>query len=267
MSNLIPTPRTDKNGRIVLRHMNPDAAPSHLRASLPTVGALAQRVSDRESIHKYFISTWKSFDGEELTKALKLLQEESEGTIPLLHGCLTAGGSSAIHAYIAGHIGASIMELIKAMNRSSYDPNWRDECKDVLSPEFRGHTSRLWHALAVSEESGYEWDDPEVHARWIRNTQILVENNWNDVDLPKSDDHWRGMSALALVQLHTGKEIFYTDPDLIAQVPGFVELAGNHHDLKRVMDIAVPRQLIDANAIRAIMDQQNIAPAVGSGIL
>lgn len=267
MSNLIPTPRTDKNGRVVLRHMNPETAPSYLRASLPTVGALSRRVSDRESLHEYFMSKWKSFDGGELSKALKLLQEDSEETIPLLYKYLTAGGSGSTHAYIEGHIGASIMEVINASNRSSYDPKWRDKCKDILSPKFRGETSRLWHALTVSDESGYEWDDVEEHANWIKNTQILVESNWSDVDLPKSDAHWRGMSALALVQLHTKNEVFYTHKDLIKQVPGFVELAGTHGDLRQVMDIAVPRYLIDADAIRDIMDQQSGAPAIGSGVL
>jgi hypothetical protein len=160
------------------------------------------------------------------------------------------------------------MELIKAMGRSSYDPDWKDHCEDILAPYFSAETSRLWHALAVADESGYEWSDIEEVAKWTRSTQSLTEVNWNDVDLPQDESYWRGMTALTLVQLHTGKEIFYTDKDLIKQVPGFVELAGTHSDLSRIMAIAVPRFLIDADAIRDIMAQQNTTPsAVGSGVL
>jgi hypothetical protein len=156
------------------------------------------------------------------------------------------------------------MELITAMNRSSYDPNWQDKCKDILAPRFRTYTSRLWHALTVADESGYEWRDPEEVAKWTRSTQSLIVYN---VDSPEDESYWRGMTALALVQLHTGNEIFWNEKDLIEQIPGFVELAGTHDDLSRVMAIAVPRFLIDADAIRDIMSQQDSAPAIGSGVL
>lgn len=264
MSNLIPTPRTDKNGRSVVRHMKAELTTSQPRTPMPTVGILAQHISDRDALHSYFMKTWKSFDGEELTEALKLLQGRSEGILPMLHNYLTSGNSST-HAYIDGHIGASIMELIKAMGRSSYDPDWQDHCGDILSPRFRTRTSRLWHALTVADESGYEWNDVEELARWTRSTQSLIVYN---VDLPQEESYWRGMTALALLQLRTGNEILWNEKDLIEQIPGFVELAGTHDDLIRVMAVAVPRYLIDADAIRDILRQQDDTPsAVGSGIL
>lgn len=267
MSNLTPTPRTDKNGRTVIRHMKTEQATVLNRAPLPTVGQLVRRTSPRDAVHKYFMEEWVRFDKEKLGEALDLIEKECADTIPVLHRFLTAETSDDIHSYIDAHIGAVIKELIDLMGSAQYNSNWRSRCNDTLSTRFPADVNRLWHALHVSQEVTSEIMDTAEIALWTRSTQILIESDWDAVDDQQDDVYWRGMTALTIYQLQTGKQLFYNDHDLISQIPGFVELSGTHPDIRKVVEVATERSTIDAEVIRDIMAQQEPAPAIGNGVL
>ena len=263
MNRLIPTPRTDKNGHVVVRHLKPEPAVSS-RSLVPTVGTLMQQISARDFLIEHYRESGWGVSDEKVSEALKHLEEDSDDILPLLQKCLRTGSELA-QAYASGYISSVLMNILDAKTHASYDPTWKMRCSSAWSPVLRSEISRKWHGINVVQDSEHQWDDPDEHADWIESTQSLIES---DTESPKEDHYWRGMSALALVQLINDAEIFYNDSVRIAQIAGFVELAGSHHDLRQIMDIAVPRNLIDAEAIRTIMEQQSSgATAMGTGVL
>lgn len=233
----------------------------------PTVGDLTGQIAARDAVLVSFMDSGWLCTKEEALAVLNLWQEDSPDTLPLVHKYLSSDNPN-VHAYMDGYIGSVIVGVIDEMKDPRFLREWREQKHESWSAGFRSDISRRWHALTVSEDTGYEWDDTEQYAEWIKSTQTLIETNHNDVNLPKTDSYWRGMASLTLVQLINDHEIFWDEKDVIAHVPGFIELTGNHPDLKVIMDVAVPRNLIDADAINSILRQQGEgAAAVGDGVL
>jgi hypothetical protein len=153
MSNLIPTPRPDKNGVVVIRHMKPPAA-SHLGAASvprPTIANDSERDRNLASIH----SALEDVGGVRIKKVLARLSDDD---LAMLRTRVEGGGRKWLdwvtRSFQVGreHCGVAMVE-----------------CEDFFSACHDGAN----YSLSAGMRSVYEviGEEPSV-----RPTQFNIEN-------------------------------------------------------------------------------------------
>jgi hypothetical protein len=110
-----------------------------------------------------------------------------------------------------------------------------------------------------------DYDDPQEYFDWISSTATLDEVPDSDKD---RDEYWRGLGALTLVQLCTDEITFWDRKDKLKHTKKFIEVSGNHPEVKDFIALAIERDTVDAEAINAIMEHRgNLHASLYDGAL
>lgn len=275
MSNLTPTPRTDKNGVTSIRHMKP-VGDTPVRSNIPTVRVMTERITARNFVKKKLLTMaaqTRFITEKEIDAAIKMMQEANPLLLPTAHRLMTTGTEKSMldadgfFLRAAHDLAYEIRKMPTVGNRK-----WtNNKIPDALTGMMLNNLSMRSNALILWEELGHErseWQDEESYLSWTNSTLSVAEFNVEKAAEPKDDWYWRGLGALALVQLATDHEIYYTQRERIAQVNGFIEYVGQHDDVSSVLEFAIARDLIDADALRSLTEQgESGTPSLSEGIL
>lgn len=260
MSNLIPTPRTDKNGHVVVRHMKPSQEPSSL-SRLSAVAPVLQEAEGTPLTHGEIADLLRA-EGqhvEDAEKCLELLQEKDDGVLPLAWELLTTGNSDG-RKLVAGKLAENMLSIAE-----SYEKNpakWRRTTfkNRFLAPEL----AKVWSIANVCEELGMSLDIDDKKSFYqvygpISNYHYVLHQGM----YPKAavePDYWRGFIAL----FHVKSERPYID---IENAEPFMTWAGKHENLRAVVDVARERETLDVNTLSGVLEDQNPSSPVRDGVL
>lgn len=267
MSNLTPTPRVDKNGQTVIRHMKPEVAATP--RSIPTVGSLMKQISARDRVMKHYLESASNDDKDNVRTALTLLHEDDPATLIMIDTYLTTGSDEArtsVDKYVGLVLDTITVSRHNAAFRNAKD--WKQkECPDVWAPTLPRELRKRWNALNLAVDSGLhvDYDDPQEYFDWIRSTATLDTVPDTEED---RDEYWRGLGALTLVQFATDEISYWDRKGRLPYTRRFVEVAGSHPEVKEFLALAIERETVDSDAINAILEHRNnLTPSLYDGAL
>lgn len=275
MNKLIPTPRVDKNGRTVIRHMKADEAPAKAPA-IPAVTMPKQTPKGRvEDVAALLIQHGKtSMDSPDMAMYLRYLDDDNETTLPLFKRLLSTGEPEA-QGVVARFLNETL-EAIKEAGNDSYDPfdedgedyeehwNWHDNCPEVWFPTSSHAALRLWNAVTVMNESGYTGDKNDIYYAISEMEMSLPEMDPRDNKESLTNRYWRGTVALAVGGMNIKRE----DSENRERIPEFISWAGRHDDIATVIRTVQERKTIDTQMLEEIIaEKYSTVAAVREGVL
>lgn len=227
--SLVPTPRTDKNGWTVIRHMKPQSdAPTSTKAIPPVTSSPEAKMQ---------------------AKVEKVLGKAPEEMVDLAQRLMTTGTATGqqwvlkpIGAY---HFGQSAQRKFNRITES-------DETPEEVMITMR----ELWNAGNVSEETGRVGE-----VDFFKDGDfIYLEHSSREVF---TDAQWRGYAALRLsgeplINQNIGFE--YGDVD------EFIDWAGAQDNIGAVISFARERRTMNVSILSELMTAYS-APAMREGTL
>lgn len=259
MSSLIPTPRIDKNGVTVIRHMKPDVSGAS-SVSLPAVvlPAAAPAGPTNEDIRR-ILDPDSAVHGR-FEEPLNLLREENSKTIPLIGDLLTTGNDDGKR--LVAEIFRTSLCVIRDIHEYSDDENdWRADAAEWLSPELEGKLVRAWVIGNISAQKGLAINDAAFREmdRTARHTHDSHELRTIKPQQTTSKVYWRGIIALA----KSGVRMMDDHRD----TSRFIQWAGEHEDIQPVITLAAQRNTLDVETLEGILADQNPSSPVRDGVL
>lgn len=263
MSNLIPTPIIDKRGRQTTVHKKPVTAETKLRA-MPVPSLPAAEVSPLDDLTDLL-----SADGEVASKVpdlrmiLEMINKDHAESVSLFIRLL-ASGTEAARDRALGVIKTNLIDIQDAFDSfrhgESGSPNWWEDCIDSWHPTADSNVLRAWHTMTVIEEA-----DNGVNANDVFYQISDLEIMFTAVDprfqnYPTEDGFWRGVAALAMCE-----EAPYKEED--STLKKFIEWAGNHDDVRKVIGVAKERDTIRVDVLEDILSRQDANSPVREGLL
>lgn len=267
-NNLIPTPRTDKNGRTVIRHVKADTGTAASATAIPPVASPAPKLSPQEQDQSFIHSVYGDDTGalpRRYKEAVRYMLDKNPGTLELIDGLLAKenpGGSQSVRQHIRDSL-----KLISDQLELNDDKHLVElSYTDSYSAGFKETLVRAWAIGSVRGDysdgvSGYHDNDFQDG---IAGTRLIIYGDYIETH-PKREsdtDYWRGMMAL-----------YFTDPDYDlsdeeqAEIDPFIDFAGKHEDIGLVIRLAVERKTRNVSTLRGIIDQGSDAPAIRDGVL
>lgn len=271
MSNLIPTPRIDKNGRTVIRHMKPEDTTQ----KTPVIPAVAVPEQTPQQRVREIIDLLQggSMDHADLAMYLRYLDDDNSKTLPLFKKLLTTGTPQAQRA-VESYLHEVIGDIKEAGDGgSSYDEdemddyddhwNWIDRCPDAWHPHSTHNALRIWNTFNVMDEHGIEGNRYEIIHRI---TELgTMHNDLDPMMNPESmrNRFWRGAAAAAI-----GTEERNTERAQWGHIKEFVQWAGRHEDIAIVINTVKERRILHPEMLdQVIAEKAGISPAVREGVL
>lgn len=250
MSNLIPTPRTNKNGVTSIRHMKPEhpgtpAAHAALASIAPAAPQAPASISNKRVIS--MLKNSFNMPDTAIEVCLDYMRSDNEETIPLAVHLMSNGNEDARR--MAHNIFyQAIRRLDNARYEEETDEFWYEKCEASWSDSLQPELAMVW---AVGEtidetETSTSWATLRTSATYFNNA-LMVDAGHGDEKSPTSTEYWRGISALALAnELEKGSMDEWRE---------FVEHAGTHDDLKSLVNTAKERGTVNVESLRSIMEQ------------
>jgi hypothetical protein len=214
-----------------------------------------------------------TFSATEARACLDVLQEDNEGTLPLITRLLSAGTHSGRER--VKYLVRSALRHVHVQYKTSHlNLDWKLNCGNALSPRLSEQIIRNWNISNVLEET----EDAAEFGQTLRDVGASHDYfGWTDYPFKgetASDEYWRGLTALKL----TGVE-FRPAPDRRARARvrdeysfheksfEFIRFAGEHDDIQIVTKTAKERQTIDVATLRECISGDSGVPAVSAGAL
>lgn len=203
MSSLVPTPRTDKNGRIVTRHVRAEQ-PVKTATAMPAIPAAQTKstaeLEDRRELHRFLL---EHFDIEaidpryasEWLTATENLDRDDPATLTLARELMTTGPAKA-REYAAREAKWIIDSVIDADDYSATRDGWREYAPRVLSPRGKNMLAAAWCMGAVHESVGAQ----RTEDAWMSSLIQVLRVHGRFAPEPDSDASdrrawWRGLAA------------------------------------------------------------------------
>jgi hypothetical protein len=247
MSNLIPTPRTDKNGRTVIRHMkdrllgNQKPTQTIPVVAQPRTGNYHGRVG---SIVRYYLLELPNFHvpipaTEDFSKAMGGLNENVPDILVTIERLMSVGTESARKA-----VALCLLDEVKMAQYGVGDI--------VVKPKLlESRLLALWNAENVADEAGLSGRlDFRKKSRLI----ITPEEGYSDAE-------WRGHAAFRLA-FETTKS-----PCDSGNLIEFIRWAGREKDIAKVIEFARERRTIDPGTIKPLMESSESNSVLRDGLL
>lgn len=277
VSSLVPTPRTDKNGRTQIRHVRPTGPVPGAR-HLPAAPDLTP---ERRAVVSLLVEANRHNDlrvmQEPDVRALEKVCALDSRFRPLAARILTDGGSLARSAALA-----TLEQLIGDVRQALDMADHPDQTYPaaILAAWTglvgRRQLARAWAVGNVYDEFGEEargplmWRDEIFEATNLdKLLGFAAEAGESETDEPDWA-YWRGIGAIRAVSNLRGGTPHEPMIDALHRMPmvHFARWAGTHEDLRSVVRVAVDRQTYDADTIKAVLDEEaGAAPAIREGVL
>jgi len=264
MSNLVPTPRVDKNGRLTIRHMKPEAAPAtaSLSASAPSLGTVGKRqMSDKEFL-AYLAPEREDFQHEMYQDALYCITEHSPDVIEDVVSLLELGneaGSRSVRELLVENLDTVAYQMTQGKDVSSRVDGFENRT-DTLKEALVAHwsvgalSSEARECFFYSIQSGVS-QTLQVH-RSIKSASGTEEHD----DL----SYWRAVGATALlVGVLSGDDL--SDGE-VRERRELVQWMETKEYLGDIIRVGVERGLKDVESIKAVLESDT-PPSLSSGAL
>lgn len=121
----------------------------------------------------------------------------------------------------------------------------------------------LWNTANVLADTHSSFTVSEVMGNniLVRNT---ITNACTSLDgVVPEVQQWRGIAALTISRMNAAEPVFLDAEHL----PGFIQWAGAHEDIGKVIDVASERRTFHHETLQGILLEQKGKPALGSGVL
>lgn len=256
MSNLIPTQRTDKNGRTIIRHMKDQNDDSKKLASFPHVAistVSSAMPSDDDLVEMIFGSSPDPEFVPKFKKYLEGLPLSDSGMISsfvALVGAGSPGGTETARRFLSEKLESAILY------------------NSIVHPRYTGQLLRAWAIGDVRDEVGLPFDQRGEYniIEGVSGIRSLLKQGKQDkqphddvtTDLP----YWRGLTALYLTDL----DLFAEDED-IETAKRFIEWAGHRDDIGAVVRLAAERTIGEPAELEDLMNEMKGHSALGDGTL
>lgn len=276
MSSLIPTPRTDKNGRTVIRHMKADAKRigsklAHAAPVLPnqeTQVSLIDLVEMADTNRR--MPDFSPVSKEIKVQAATLLHEIVPDAAPLLTRLAEIGTPTAVslacEAY--DHSLSSIVYAFGLDKPQLSTGNTEHEANRTAIEYVKKHTlsqmRSAWNFGNVMEDLGTA--DPAttsfVYGRYRQVVEKEVKRYDSRFNPEKaSDNYWRGIAVF------TATDVEDYSPEGEIRAKAFIKWAGKRKDIALITAIAKERETVDIETIQQVLDAGNDASALMDGAL
>lgn len=249
MNNLIPTPRTDKNGRVVVRHMRGQDENDKGRG-LPPVSLPEAQVafpSNEQIVDMIFGSS----DHELVSRATQYLESYAvpkviEAFIALVD-LGSPGGTEGARRFLDEKMSSAIL------------------FQTIMSPRYTPQIMSVWAINEVREKAGIPFDQREEYDALedirITRQRIRVDHLRHD-DVASDLNHWRGVAAFHWAGFDSGPEEWSVE-----DTRRFIEWAGDHDDIGMVVRIAKKRSIRNPDEMESLIAEITSHNALGEGIL
>lgn len=267
MSNLVPTPRTDKNGRVVVRHMKPETGASSLK-SLPQVSplpvSLLSSYTDDDLIEAFGLNnvsvpTMKTT----ILRGILIMREEKEATSLALE--LINYGNEKLAESVRKKAVTSHSRILNY----SYSPGGyvdaEKRCQEAWGPSTIPELILEWAKISVIESLDIDPDSLKAN--------YLIDDGINKLHTALTDDedreargkdfdHWRNMSLLHFMGIRKvkSKEGKRTALELS-------EWLDRQEDAAAIVRLARERKVYTVKELEDLTEQVNVNPSLSSGIL
>ena len=265
MSNLVPTPRVDKNGRLTIRHMKPEAATASasLSASAPSLGTVGKRqMSDKEFL-AYLAPEREDFQHEMYQDALYGITEHSPDVIEDVVSLLELGneaGSRSVREFFVENLDTVAYQMTQGKDVSSRVDgfeNRTDTLKEALVVHWSvgALSSEARECFFYSTQSGVS-QTLQVH-RSIKSASG-TEAHANDLS------YWRAVGATALlVGVLSGDDLSAGE---VRERRELVQWMKTKEYLGDIIRVGVERGLKDVESIKTVLES-DVPPSLSSGAL
>lgn len=281
MSGLVPTLRTDKNGRAQIRHLRADdgAAPA---AGLPQphLGPQVQPTpGSNEHLHALLTTAGYGYMGRRTAaRALDTIREDDPG-VPDLVAEMVSAATECARDEVLSRLDDLMEEVIKALDEDDrYDDSsgWTGYADDAPWPHGRSCLIRAYHVGCVRAETEAAGDAIErlnlVHE--VDRLDSLLRSDSptylsEPLNLDKDAARCRGLAAYCLAEIGgkgpTGRAIGQEEA---SRVEIFAAWAGQQEDIAEVIVAAKQAGSADpATVDRLIRERRTIEPALREGTL
>lgn len=261
MSNLIPTPRTDKNGRIVVRHMKSDAAGT-VSKKLSTVPPLGTGASSTGLTNEE-LSALIDPEGmipEGISIYLDMLRKDNPTTLPIISELLTTGNETGKKLALRKF---SIMLNDIANSYQANPRKWvRGYSPQQGSPRLESEVAKNWAIGNVAEELGIGMSSDREYQNLngpATNTDY-VQHGGAFNSAAKTTAYWRGTIAFNQTTIR------WRDEDK-KKVHAFVLWAGEQGNLQAIIDVASERKTLDVDTLTGVLAERDSSSPVRDGVL
>lgn len=261
-SSLVPTPRVDKNGRSVTRHMRTDGNSAKKLLSLPAPSdPKAKTVLPDEIVEKIGEEFNDSFSSSHTFRGFLLEIHNCDDEILPLAATLMSTGSDTSKRLTRGVVRDTVDDMKTFTHWNEDTQSGKPKGSRSWSQEYQLTKARLvsaWSLGNVIEESGVQAQiDDELEA--IVEFAYDLEGHRRHDKLSGDPAYWRGVAALSLTNIVGGSNS--------SRITEFIEWAGKHDDIRAVMSTMLERKTVIVPVLQGIMEQTDIAPSLSSGRL
>lgn len=271
MSNLIPTPIVDKNGKPTLVHKKPTAEGVPPRTAMPHPVVSSQApMSPQSRLYADTLALIYSDDPSEqpmeAESLIFLLDSANNETLPLLQRLLSTGVPEA-QVNVRQAVQESLNDIGDAQRQGQRLADGEDYLQNVygsfIQHGLAGDALRIWNAFNVRDETG-----SDISMESLFMTIGELESSYTEMDpvfteYPKDEWYWRGVTAVAMSRYREGEQVTANRDD----IKEFIEWSGKHEDITRVIEMASERGTIHTETIRSLMELQDPSSPVREGIL
>lgn len=270
-SNLIPVPRTDKNGRVTIRHMRSDSTPaSGSVAGIPQVSSPAPVKSVTDPNTELLTAIYGEDGDTELPRnheaAIAFMNKEHPAlleTATELLGKGSEGGSQSVRNFM--------IDSLRVLGDTLSVHNERDPLilsyTEGLSAGMEESLIRVWAVGSVREEftgTLYNFLHDNDFYDGIAGVQGMIYDREKPPQETQVDpNYWRGMMAL----YYTNPEEYFDTEEEQKEALDFINWAGNHESIDAAIHTALERETINVSTLDGVLSQEAPAPVLGRGIL
>ena len=267
MSNLVPTPRVDKNGRVTTRHMKPESTPvsTPLSVSKPTLGGSGkQTMSDKEFLVYLDPNNRDYVEHDEYQNALQDIMEHSPSVMDDVTALLKLGnenGSFAIRAFLQENLDTLVYQYTYRGERITERIDGYEDSTDSLKEALSIH----WAIGSLSAETDSFFNSFNTGARAAIEVSRSIRSDYGDRDYDSDVSYWRAVGVTALL---TGPmtKAEYRSEDQARKSRELVQWMEPMEYLGDIMRVGMERRFKDVESIKAILDSD--APSsLSSGTL
>lgn len=267
MSSLIPTPRTDKNGRTVVRHMKPEATVAPKR-SLPPMNTLPSTLSSEYTDEQLMEVLGMEHYGnaslkESLLHSVQIMRQSQEVTALALE--LINSGSEALAAAVIRRASRASFSIQNFSENPQAYPNWESQCREAWGPKIIPELIVEWARVSVMESLDLDPDSQD--SEFVMNERIYgLHFALTDFDKRSSHDrdfeHWQGLSFLyfAGVKVIDGEDEKQSAIELAAWLT-------QQEDPATVVALARERNLHSVEGLEYILEQGKVNRPLSPGLL
>lgn len=267
MKNLVPTPRTDKNGVTRIRHMKPEQASTGSASSIPAVTAPASPVQDFDNAYvTRLINDRFAVNPERIGMCLDYLRAEDKSNIPFAVNLLTTGSRQARQlAHEAFYLALVDMDESHESLEREDDEFWYEKCPGSWKERLQPRMTQAWCLGNVVDEANL---GAEINALKMGEVIMAASDYQHNAlsetqygaapPLTTDQDYWRGVSALTLA---------HGQPEYSAEALEFAEWAAHHDNLALIIETSKERKTINVELLKSIVEREEVPAPLRVGIL